>query len=146
MQQTEAWPRMTSSTSAWSDRGFQTNLWAKNYPGGDRDTLGSKRHLDLVLVLGEHLVDVLVVVKVDCDSLVGLFYLHTQKCLHAAASSDVNILGVLPQKLVLDLSTGCCVHHVVHKQAVTNKMLIFALHEDRLLAVDCGVAVLCHPV
>ncbi len=42
--------------------------------------------------------------------------------------------------------SGCCVHHFVHKQAVDNEMLTLALHEDSLLAVDCGVAVLFHPV
>ena len=37
-------------------------------------------------------------------------------------------------------------HYVVHKQAVDNEVITHALHEDSLLAVDCGVAVLFHPV
>ncbi len=82
----------------------------------------------------------------ELDRRVVLFNLHTQERLHEAASSDVEILGILPQKLVLELGTGCCVHHVVHKQAVDNEMPTLALQEDSLLAVDCGVAVLFHPV
>ncbi len=115
---------------------FWAVLWAKNDPRGDRDTLGSKRLLDVVLVLGEHLLDVMVNMELNCH--VVLFYLHTQERLHEAASSDVEILGIVPQKLVLELGTGCCVHRVVHKQAVDNEMLTLALHEDSLLAVDCG--------
>ncbi len=60
-----------------------------------------------------------VVVKMELDCLV----VHTQKRIHEAASNDVQVLGVLPQKLVLELGTSCCVHHVVHKQAVNNVML-----------------------
>ncbi len=52
----------------------------------------------------------------DLDCLVVLFNRHTQERRHEAASSDDKMLGVLPQKLVLELSTGCCVHHVVHKR------------------------------
>jgi hypothetical protein len=125
-----------------------TVLWAKNDPGGDRDTLGLKRLLIVVLVImaGEHLVDV--VAKMKFDRLVVLSNLHTQKRLHEAASesSDVKILGTHPQKLVLELGTGCCVHYVVNKQDVNNEMLTLALHEDSILAVDCWVAVLFHPV
>ncbi len=119
MQQTEALPRITGSTSAWTDRKFWAVLWAKNDPGGDRDMLGSKRLLDVVLVLGEHLLDVMV--KMELDRLVVLFDLHTQERLHAAASSDAEILGILPQQLVLELDTDCCVHHVAHEQAVDNE-------------------------
>jgi hypothetical protein len=46
------------------------------------DTLGSKRLLDVVLVLGEHLVDL--VIKMELDRLAVLFDLHTQKRLEAA--------------------------------------------------------------
>ena len=55
-------------------------------------------------------------------------------------------LGVFPQKLVLELGTGCGAHHVVHKQAMDNEVLTLALHENCLLTVDCGVAILFHPV
>jgi hypothetical protein len=82
----------------------------------------------------------------ELDRLVVLFDLHTQERLHGAASSDVEVLGVLPQKLVLELGTGCCVHHVVHKQAMDNEMLTLMLHENSLLTVYCWVAVLFHPV
>ena len=74
-------------------------------------------------------------------NLVVLFDLHTQERLHdsEAASNDVEILGILPQKLVLALGTGCCVHPVAHKQAVDNEVVLtLALHEDSLLTVDSG--------
>ncbi len=68
-----------------------------------------------------------IVVKMKLDCLVALF-------------------DLLSQKLVLELGTGCCVHHVVHKQAVNNEILTLTLHDDSLLADDCGVAVVFHAV
>ncbi len=61
-----------------------------------------------------------VMVKIEFDCLVFQFDLHTQERLHEAASSDIEIIGMLSQKLVLELGTGCCLHHVVHEQAVNN--------------------------
>jgi hypothetical protein len=37
------------------------------------------------------------------------------KRLHEAASTHLEIFGVLSQKLNLELGTGCCLHHVIHK-------------------------------
>jgi hypothetical protein len=87
-----------------------------------------------------------IMVKMEHDCFVVLFDLHTQGRLHEASSRDVEILGILPQKLVLEHGIGCCLHHVVHKQAVNNEMLTLALHETSLLAVKCWVAVLYPPV
>ena len=47
-----------------------------------------------------------VAVKMELDHLVVLLDLPSQERFHEAASSDVEILGVLPQKLVLELGTG----------------------------------------
>ncbi len=84
----------------------------------------------------------------ELDCLLVLFHFHTQERLHEAASSDVEILEEFPQKFVLELGTGCCVHHVIPKleQAVNNEMLTLMLHEDSLPPVDCGIAALFHPV
>ena len=73
-----------------------------------------------------------VVVKMKLDRLVVLYDPHSQERLHEDASSDVEILGILPQKLVLELGTCCGVHQVVHKQAVDNEVLTLALHENCL--------------
>ncbi len=52
------------------------------------------------------------------------------KCLHDAASINLEIVGILFRKFVLELGTGCCVHHVIHKQAVDNEMLSLALRME----------------
>ncbi len=53
-----------------------------------------------------------VVIKMEIDHIIILLDLYTQERLHEAASSNIAILGVLPQKLVLELGTGYFVHHV----------------------------------
>ncbi len=52
-------------------------LLSDNYVGLDRNALGIKRFLDVVVVLVEHLKDI--VVKMLHDHLVYLFNLHAQE-------------------------------------------------------------------
>ena len=72
------------------------------------DTLGSMLLLDIVLVLSEHLLDI--VVKIKLDLLVSLLNLHAKERLHKPATSDLEILGVLAHKLFLELSAGRDMH------------------------------------
>ncbi len=53
---------------------------------------------------------------------------------------------VLKSLVYFLIGTGCCVHCAVYKQAVDHEILTLALHLDSLLAVDCGVAALFHPI
>jgi hypothetical protein len=53
------------------------------------------------------------------------------------------------QIFIIELGTDCCLQHIVHtvhKQAMNDEKLNFSLNEDSLLAVDCWVADLLHPV
>ena len=107
------------------------------------DTLGTKRLLDIALVLCEHFLDIMV--KMKLDLLVSLLNLHAKKRLHKPPTSDHEILGLLAHELLLELGAGRDMHHVIHKQTMKNKLVTHAAHEDSLLTVYRRVSVLLHP-